>query len=138
MKKLFLLGIVSCLMAGSLPDVNLIAPIDGYYYDNNSGSVALQVPYKAEIYAEITQPLTSDDGYRLPANSLLWKIYWDTAGVFNPDTVPDWRPYKLGQERLFTVSQNTTVYLGQGVRRIPAVQPEGAYRTDIIYTVIGI
>jgi hypothetical protein len=135
MKKLFLLGIISCLIAGTLPDVNLTAPTDGYYYDNNEGSVSLNVPADMWVYAEITQPLTSVERYRLPENSFLWKIYWDNANVFNPAAVPDWRPFRLGQERLFRVSQNTTVHLGLGVRRVPSVQPEGIYRTNILYTI---
>lgn len=112
------------------------APIDGYYYDSAS-SVKMTIDGKSELYAGIDQPLTSDEGYRLPENSLQWKIYWNDGGNIQPNYLTsDFRPYRLGQEKIIDIESNVTIELGHGINRIPSVQPAGIYRTVITFTLV--
>jgi len=128
------------------PALGEVAPDSGFYGESR-GNINIRIGKNsgdsARLEAEIDGPMTSPEGYQLPADALQWQIYYWTGketGVPRPGTSAGfdrWVPYRRSPSEILRVAESissTELQLGTTVRRIPSVQPEGVYTTRIRFT----
>jgi hypothetical protein len=138
----------------SSKQVNLGAVgLDDGFYGGPEGNINLTIANKtvgtpADLSVQISQPLMSNEGQTIAASALMWKIYWASISAIPWDGVDtsssagfnSWVSYRvLTDDTVLRVNPATNalvnVTLGTQLTRIPAVQPSGIYRTQIMFTV---
>ena len=155
MKKI-LLVLIFLWTQGAALSLDIIPPypapgavgLDSGFYGESQGNINLRIGKNsgesARLYAEIDGPLTSPEGYQLPADALQWQIYYWTgqeSGTPRPGIsagFDSWVPYRRSPAEVLQIFDNVStidqLQLGTTVRRIPSVQPEGVYTTRIRFT----
>ena len=138
--------------ATSAPDLGPI-PLDTGFYGDTAGNIDLTVGGKlpgstAELSVHSTSLLMNAEGYTIPDDQLRWKIYWaSTDGSSYTGVDPtssagfnDWVAYRiLTDDRVLVINPavvtNVSITMGTLLNRVPAVQPNGRYTTQLVYTV---
>jgi hypothetical protein len=129
----------------SYKNIRFDAEVNNGFSGDRGGNIEINIEKTdaapQTLYAIINEPLTSADGYDFQDDALQWSVYgcWgpSTANIQFFSRQGSWNNYRQREVKICELGGpvNATVLLGTTLRRVPSVQPNGLYTTEIKFYV---
>ncbi|GBR72433.1 hypothetical protein HP1_115 [Candidatus Termititenax spirochaetophilus] len=126
-------------------NVNFNAEVDSGFYGGEEGTIILTIDRsgadllnKRNVYVRMDQWI-GQENFRLQDGDLQWKVYYCNTyeGGEISGQPADWSAYTARESRAFTLDSapKHVIEIGTMLRRVPSVQPNGVYNTNIEFYV---